>query len=142
MPDLKRVNPAETLEAYERVIGPLRERARELGYAIGVHGSLARDIDLIACPWTDRASSQAALAFNLQAVAERIWGQAFMNPHEDDDYFRAGCPNMKPHGRLTWSFHLGGANKAYIDLSVMPPLAEPWTWLEGWPSSTFRRTHV
>ena len=29
-----------------------------------------------------------------------------------------GCPGLKPHGRLTWSFHVGGG--PYLDLSVMP----------------------
>lgn len=27
--------------------------AREVGYAVGLHGSLRRDVDLIAAPWTD-----------------------------------------------------------------------------------------
>ena len=35
-----------------------------------------------------------------------------------DEYHLKGCPGMKPHGRLCWSFHLGGG--PYIDLSVMP----------------------
>jgi hypothetical protein len=105
-------------EKYELLIDDLRAVARELGYALGVHGSLARDIDLIAAPWTEQAVSAAELATAIQKCAEEKNGQAFPTPHEDGEYFRAGSPGAKPHGRLNWCFHLGGG--PYIDLSVMP----------------------
>ena len=105
----------------DRLIPLLRERAQELGYALGVHGSLARDIDLIACPWTCAAVPAGDLAEALRQVAEREVEWAFL---EDDqgaatpEYFLKGCPGAKPHGRLTWAFFLPGG--PYIDLSVMP----------------------
>ena len=105
-------------EKYEKLIVPLRDKAKELGYAIGVHGSLVRDIDLIACPWMKNAVPAPVLAEALRVVAEQVCGHAFMKPNESDEFFRAGCPGAKPHGRLVWSFHLGGG--PYIDLSVMP----------------------
>jgi hypothetical protein len=40
---------------YELLIEPLRAVARSLGYALTVHGSLVRDIDLVAVPWTSDA---------------------------------------------------------------------------------------
>lgn len=107
---------------YEVLIDPLRKKARELGYAIGVHGSLKRDIDLIACPWSNDAVDACTLAEEIRKTAESICGYAFLNPREDDDFFRSGCPGLKPHGRLVWSFHLGGG--PYIDLSVMPRLQD------------------
>ena len=103
---------------YKRLIGPLREMARRLGYALAVHGTLKRDIDLIACPWAEDAVSAKALAYSLRAVAEAVCGFAFINPREDQAWQQAGCPGMKPHGRLCWAFHLTGG--PYIDLSVMP----------------------
>lgn len=104
---------------YEKLIEPLRAKARELGYALGVHGTLKRDIDLIACPWTHEAVDARTLAEALLKVAaDHNNGLAFLKPHEDDRYFWAGCPGHKPHGRLVWTFHLGGG--PYIDLSVMP----------------------
>lgn len=39
----------------EQTIQKVRKIARSHGWAIGVHGSLQRDIDLIAVPWTDDA---------------------------------------------------------------------------------------
>ena len=104
--------------AYDRLIEPLREVARQHGYAIGVHGSLARDIDLIACPWTKEACDAAVLVEALRAEAERICGWAALHAAERGEYFVNGCPGFKPHGRRVWSYHLGGG--PYIDLSVMP----------------------
>jgi len=105
---------------YEALIGPIRETARALGYAVGVHGTLKRDIDLIACPWVDTAVDARTLAEAIRDVCrEHNGGIAHMTPVEQDDpWHLAGCPTKKPHGRLTWSYHLGGG--PYIDLSVMP----------------------
>jgi len=111
----------KTVKAFGKLIKPLRARARELGYALGVHGTLLRDIDLIAAPWSRDAVSARHLAEALRIEAERVIGFAFdrdasrsNNPH----YFNEGSPGHKPHGRRCWTFHLGGG--PYIDLSVMP----------------------
>jgi hypothetical protein len=115
-------HPDRVRRKYESLIGPLREEAQRLGYAIGVHGSLARDIDLIACPWTEAAVPPPELAEALRKKAERLNdGVAFLKPPEDDEFFQNGCPGLKPHGRLTWSIQLGGT---YLDLSVLPLLPE------------------
>lgn len=39
----------------------IRELAREVGYAIGEHGTKERDLDLIAAPWADEAVGNHAL---------------------------------------------------------------------------------
>lgn len=104
---------------FDEVIDPLRACARELGYAITVHGSLARDIDLVAIPWTWTAAPAKELAEAVRLKAEEVMAIAFMNPVEaEDEFHQNGCPRMKAHGRLVWSYHLGGG--PYIDLSVMP----------------------
>lgn len=99
-------------KAYHLTIDAVREAARERGYAIAVHGSLSRDIDLVAVPWTDEAVSPHELAEAVRAAAEK------------SSPFRIGLIGprgsvRKPHGRLAWSIHLGGG--PYIDLSVIPP---------------------
>lgn len=113
---------ARAMADYILLIAPLRAIAKAHGYALGVHGSLARDIDLIACPWAEPedTSPPAVLAEAIRVEAERVVGHAFQHPAEaDDDYFKNGCPTAKPHGRLCWAFHLCGG--PYLDLSVMPP---------------------
>lgn len=82
------------------------EVARKRGYALTVHGSLARDFDFVAIPWTEDACPAEELA---EAIRARCGGIP--------DHKIPG-PVQKPHGRLAWMFHLGGG--PYIDLSVMP----------------------
>jgi hypothetical protein len=122
-----------------RLIEPLRDVARQLGYAIGVHGTLRRDIDLIACPWTSAAVPARTLMLAIQAKAKEIVGFAALNPANE----RAKNPKWprdggcgfvkgfgrlsnKPHGRRVWSIHLTPTfDGPYIDLSVMPRQQEP-----------------
>ncbi|HEV3342608.1 MAG TPA: hypothetical protein VG125_19705 [Pirellulales bacterium] len=108
----------DSRKKYEILIDPLRAEARRLGYALAVHGSLLRDIDLLACPWTEGAAPGAELAKAICLKAAEINRHAILKPPETDEYFRRGCPGFHPHGRLCWTFHLGGG--PYIDLSVMP----------------------
>jgi hypothetical protein len=96
----------------------LAERARELGYALAVHGSAARDLDLLAAPWTDAACAPEELwAAIVEACAVSV-GDAV-----DGAGARIDQPSAKPHGRLAWSIPLGCG--AVLDLSVMPRLPRP-----------------
>lgn len=104
---------------YRRLIGPLRAKAREFGYAIGVHGTLQRDIDLIAVPWGTDAAPARELAEALFAVCQMVNGYAAWSwSMKGAEYTLDGCPGGKPHGRLGWVINLGGG--PYIDLAVMP----------------------
>lgn len=78
--------------------------ARECGYAVGLHGSMKRDCDMIAAPWTD----EAVVAFEL---IERLC--AALNAKV------IGPIAGKPHGRLGWNLQVDGYVKV-IDISVMP----------------------
>lgn len=108
---------------YEKLIEPLRAKARELGYALAVHGTLKRDIDLVAIPWIELAEEPKALAMALNEVVVRILGRSFL---QDDPLHMEGCPGHKPHGRLAWCFYFAevnghpSAHEGYIDLAVMP----------------------
>ena len=86
----------------------LVKRARELGYALTVHGSMARDFDFVAIPWTKDASAPKELAEALKLKCGGIVkaGEEILFP--------------KPHGRMAYKFHLGGG--PYVDLSIMPTL--------------------
>jgi hypothetical protein len=88
-------------------------KARSMGYAIAVHGSMVRDVDLIAIPWTDNAVSARELVKAIAAICNGYLAQS--KPEEGGRY---RVPMIKPHGRLAYSIHLGGG--PYIDLSVMP----------------------
>lgn len=103
-------------EKYLILLTPMRERARSLGYALAVHGSLSRDIDIIACPWTDEAvPMQEFVASMIETIREHNGGIGYCLERNDELQLLRG--HVKPHGRRAWSIQLGGT---YIDLSVFP----------------------
>lgn len=78
--------------------------ARDFGYAVGVHGSLKRDVDLIAVAWTEDAASL----------------DSFVN-HMKNGLNASICGSeMKPHGRFAVTLQIDGYYKP-IDLSVISP---------------------
>lgn len=99
---------------YSQILPKIREAAKELGYAVAIHGTMQRDLDLLAVPWTEEAADHMSL---VQAVAVAVGGYVIGNGVDD-----RGCvserPTEQPHGRMSWNICWGG--KAFIDLSVMP----------------------
>jgi regulator of PEP synthase PpsR (kinase-PPPase family) len=91
---------------YESLVPIIRDVARGCGYAIGVHGSMRRDLDLIAVPWVEKCSTPYHLFKSLQM---KIVG--FMINKEP--------ATKKPHGRIAYVFCVG--SHAYVDLSIIPP---------------------
>jgi hypothetical protein len=109
---------------YAWMIPRLTEVARECGYALGVHGSMHRDLDLIAAPWTDEALSAEAL---IEALRLAVDGTIIPSGTKGGRWDAASGtfveaiinnPQEKPHGRLAWNIHLDGG--PYLDVSVMP----------------------
>lgn len=88
-------------------VEPIRALAKEKGYAVGVHGTLERDLDLIAAPWTDTACPPQELA---EHIAQGINGSVV---HFSD----------KPLGRWSCNIQIDGWFKL-IDLSVAPRLQQ------------------
>lgn len=84
----------------------IRTLAREVGYAIGVHGTMERDLDIIAMPWVAEAVMPMELA---QHIASGLDGIVLDYQIQDKPCGRWSC-NISPSG---W-FKM-------IDLSVMPP---------------------
>jgi hypothetical protein len=94
-------------------LASLQRIARELGYALAVHGSMQTDFDLVACPWVEDAVDAETL---VEAIRVAVDGHIF----QDNDYDYS--PEVKPHGRNAWSIYLRSDNRTgpYIDISVMP----------------------
>lgn len=108
------------MEYYHVLIRPLRHVAERCGYALAVHGSLRRDIDLVACPWRDSAIDAGSLVEHLRKTAEVIIG--FCHERKADV---GRQPDKKPCGRLAWSFYLRHDDEPpYLDISVMPKVEE------------------
>lgn len=95
--------------AYAALFPILSEIAQAHGYALTIHGSVSRDLDLVAIPWVDGASDPKVLVHEIAKRCHLIY-----------DRFGTGIegPEQKPHGRLAWFLILGCG--AGIDLSVLP----------------------
>lgn len=99
----------------------IRAAARELGYAIGVHGSCRRDFDLMAMPWRDDCAGYDDLAKAIQFAACGITASTIVW-------------EQKPNGRMAtslcicWSDHSeqfkGMDSVGHIDLSLCVNLDE------------------
>lgn len=114
-------NQCHRSAVYQTLLPKIREVARAAGYAIGVHGSMVRDFDLIAVPWSDSAVSGEELAYQIAVVSGGVIPKqfAFGNPENQN-------PGKKPHGRLAWTILLSeGENPLFIDLSVTPRDVKP-----------------
>lgn len=79
---------------------------RRHGYALAVHGSLARDFDLVCVPWADVVSSE-------QLVLDAITSEF--------DIRVIGGAETKKHGRRAYCISIGHG-ECRLDLSFMPPL--------------------
>lgn len=92
---------------YARIFTMARVLAWDEGYALAMHGSFTRDLDLIAVPWVDRACEPEHL---VRRIADAT-----------DLRIQHGSPGDKPHGRNAWTLLLPGfADPRWVDLSVMP----------------------
>jgi hypothetical protein len=93
------------------ILPPMQRVARGVGYALTIHGSLCRDIDLVAIPWVEHGvADREELLTVLAGAIGGITGRC----HRKKEW------SEKPHGRsattiLAWC----GETTANIDLSVI-----------------------
>lgn len=82
----------------------LAEIVRAHGYALAVHGTLQRDMDLTCIPWAESPSDPASVVQSITSeYAVRVVGE----------------PDTTWHGRERWTITVGFGECA-IDLSFMP----------------------
>lgn len=113
-PSLRTATAAFINALLPALLEPIREVARHHGYAIAVHGSLARDIDLVAIPWIDYANDPDVLAKSIRGAVAGVLGSAHIHAEEG-----ALKWTEKPHGRRAITIiHAGFVGE--IDLSIMP----------------------
>jgi hypothetical protein len=121
------VKPTPKAPAYVWLIPSLGAIARDHGYALTLHGSLNRDMDLVAVPWIETAADPDVL---VEAIRAELTGYIVPDGTKGGRFdATTGAaveaivrnPDRKPHGRLAWNIHLDGG--LVIDLSVMPRAA-------------------
>lgn len=97
---------------YATAFTKARVIAWQHGYALCMHGSFTRDLDLLAVPWEDRACLPPEV---LVARIADVTGLAIQ-----------GEPTQKAHGRKAWSLLFPAfGDPRWIDLSVIAPTPRP-----------------
>ena len=85
----------------------IRKVAAECGWAVGVHGSVVHDLDLMAMPWLEKHTTADELA---ERMARTV---------VSEEYYREPVkskPGDKPNGRIVYTVFAGNT---YIDLNVI-----------------------
>lgn len=90
--------------AYAALYPELARICVDNGYALAVHGSMARDFDLVAIPWTAEVSKP-------EKVIDEIVTRFAIK--------RVGDVTQKEHGRIAYMLSVGFGECA-LDLSFMP----------------------
>lgn len=100
---------------YARIFTKARCVARSYGYALLVHGTMTRDLDLLCVPWTEEARVDPYI------VVLNILQTCEMHGLE----LKEKEPTEKPHGRIvyTLTFQEFG-DPRWIDLSFFRPKQE------------------
>lgn len=111
----KIADKAELKKFYKRQLPAIREAARKVGYAIGVHGSLARDFDLIAVPWTHTPVDHEELVRVIHRAVCGIESQSYTWETKSPWRVATCFPVCWPEWQST-ELSLG-----HIDLSVILP---------------------
>jgi hypothetical protein len=112
---------------YARVFTVARCIAWSEGYALAMHGSFTRDLDLIAIPWTHRATDAEHLVRRIAGALDDL-DILVKRPEE------ASQATEKPQGRLAWTLTFKAfGDPRFVDLSVMPRTAALASPAEGEP---------
>lgn len=90
---------------YAAIYPELIEKAYECGWALALHGSLASDMDIMAMPWTETATSANELIYKIQ---ECFNGAPFL-PVRDEI--------SKPNNRVVYTIPIW--SDFYLDINVI-----------------------
>lgn len=82
----------------------LARDVRQHGYALLLHGSMARDFDLLCFPWVEAPDPP-------QVVVDRLCSEFAIR--------QIGDPTQKPHGRIAYTLSIG-FGECSLDLSFAP----------------------
>lgn len=87
----------------------LRQAAMDCGWALGLHGSLASDMDIMAMPWTENATSAQTM---INTIISRCFTGNFMA--------EAGtqcAKSEKPNGRVVYTVPIFA--DFYLDINII-----------------------
>ncbi len=97
---------------YACCLETLRKAAKDCGYALAVHGSLANDLDLIAVQWSGFYLAPNSLVRQLlKTLTGTCWGLG--------DIEKLTMPERRYKTQLHYTLPISG--EYYVDLTVIDP---------------------
>lgn len=109
MKDKSEVNIGGKAVFYAVLYEDFRKAALECGYALALHGSMVRDMDMIAVPWVVDAKPVDELVAKISdCIGDTVWKGRHLVLQE-----------TRPFGRMLYTMSIMG--DWFIDLSVIPP---------------------
>ena len=92
---------------YACIWDDLRNAALDCGWALGLHGSLAKDMDIMAMPWVEDAKPVEDM---IQALINCFTPSPFDNISKRPIF-------GKPNGRVVYTIHIW--KDLYLDVNVI-----------------------
>lgn len=109
MKDRKAVTCNGKAAFYAAIWDDLRQAAMDCGWALGLHGSLSSDLDIMAMPWVETATSVDVMVQSLVNVFG--FSEFWKDTHITVDKV------SKPNGRVVYTIPIYA--DFYIDLNVI-----------------------
>lgn len=97
---------------YASIWPDLKQAATQHGWALGLHGSLATDMDIMAMPWDENASSVEDM---LKSISDCFTGSIFKDGHIVPFYGKA-------NGRVVYTMTI--FSDFYLDINIIDRLHE------------------
>jgi hypothetical protein len=85
-----------------------RNAALDKGWALGLHGSLANDMDIMAMPWTEDAAPIAEMVKALENCLTKTDKDLWVPTKTNTD---------KPNGRVVYTVHIFA--DFYLDINII-----------------------
>lgn len=84
-----------------------RNAALDCGWALGLHGSLSNDMDIMAMPWVEDAKPVEIMIATLENCLTK----------PDERIFKTECSKDKPNNRVVYTIHI--FSDFYIDINII-----------------------
>jgi hypothetical protein len=94
---------------YACVYEDLRKAALSCGWALGLHGSLSNDMDIMAMPWDENAKPVEEM---IEALSDCFTESPFKDEHTVPYH-------GKPNNRVVYTISIWG--DFYLDINVIQP---------------------
>lgn len=97
---------------YASIFPDLSKAANDCGWALGLHGSLSNDMDIMAMPWVEEAKSVEEL---MQALSDCFTGNMYKEHHIVPD-------NKKPNNRIVYTMSIWA--DFHLDINIISKISD------------------